>query len=122
MTADCATYRQFPQATLPSEPTTPSSRQILAQKHISNLELGDLDVDMSEAQYVTSFPPLVHVFTHLRLTMHAVHYRLATDKASDIDLICKGPPARRWIDTESMDGETLSTGMRKCWDLIRKIL
>ena len=74
-------------------------------------------VDMSKARHITSFDPFVHVFTHLRLTMHAHHYRI-TDKAEADNLTCEGTPVRKWVRANSMDGETLSTGMRKCWDLI----
>lgn len=77
---------------------------------------------MSKARYVASFPPLVHVFSHLRLTMHTYQYRIDADKAGDIELTCKGPPTRKWVDSKAMDNETLSTGMRKCWDLVSESL
>jgi A/G-specific adenine glycosylase len=62
----------------------------------------------------------VHVFTHIRLTMHVHQFSIAVDSAEDIGLEQVGPPARRWVEAESMDDQTLSTGMRKCWDLITK--
>ena len=99
---------------------TPAHRKTSAQKHISSLTIGD--VDMSNAHYVATFPPLVHVFTHLKLTMHSYHYKITLDGAQDIDLTCNSPPARKWVNAESMGNETLSTGMRKCWDLVAKEL
>jgi A/G-specific adenine glycosylase len=54
--------------------------------------------------------------------MHTYQYRIDADNAGDVELICKGPPTRKWVGGESMDNETLSTGMRKCWDLISKSL
>jgi A/G-specific adenine glycosylase len=54
--------------------------------------------------------------------MHTYQYRIDADNAGDVELICKGPPTRKWVDSRSMDNETLSTGMRKCWDLISKSL
>ena len=76
-------------------------------------------VDMSKARHVASFPPLVHVFSPLKLTMHAYQFRIdLADNAHDVELACKGPPTRKWVDGASMDDETLSTGMRKCWDLL----
>lgn len=75
---------------------------------------------MSKAHYVAGFPPLVHVFTHLKLTMHAYRYKITADKAEGVNLVCNGPLARKWVDTETMDDETLSTGMRKCWELVAK--
>ncbi|KAF1934705.1 DNA glycosylase [Clathrospora elynae] len=113
-----ASLWQFPQSPLSASQTTSSQRKTSAQKHVTGL--GIRDADMSKADYVASFPPLVHVFTHLKLTMHAYQYRITADDAEDVELTYKGPPARRWVDTESMDNETLSTGMRKCWELISK--
>ncbi|KAF1838924.1 DNA glycosylase [Decorospora gaudefroyi] len=111
-----ASLWQFPQSSLAASQNTPSQRKISAQKYVSGLDLGA--VDMTKAHYVASFPPLVHIFTHLKLTMHAYRYSIQVDNADDIELICKGPPARRWVDTNAMNNETLSTGMRKCWELV----
>jgi A/G-specific adenine glycosylase len=113
-------HRQFPQSPLAASQKTPQQRKASAQQYISGLEAGA--TDMSKARCVASFPPLVHVFTHLKLTMHVYQYRIDADNARDIELICKGPPTRKWVDSESMDNETLSTGMRKCWDLVSKSL
>jgi A/G-specific adenine glycosylase len=63
---------------------------------------------------------MVHVFTHIRLTMHVHQFRIACDDAEDLIFEDAGLPARRWVETDSMDEQTLSTGMRKCWDLIVK--
>jgi A/G-specific adenine glycosylase len=112
-----ASLWQFPQITLSALDTTTVSRTTSAQKYVSSLAAGG--IDMSKARYINSFPPLVHVFTHLRLTMHAYHYRV-TDKAEADSLTCSGVPARKWVDTNSMNNETLSTGMRKCWELLAK--
>lgn len=114
-----ASLWQFPQTTLSAADTAAASRRISAQKHISSLDAGG--VDMTTARHITTFDPLVHVFTHLRLTMHAYHYRI-TDKADAANLLCSGAPARRWVNTSSMDNETLSTGMRKCWQLVAKAI
>jgi A/G-specific adenine glycosylase len=97
---------------------TPQQRKTSAQQYISGLDAGA--IDMSKARYVAGFPPLVHVFSHLKLTMHTYRYRIDADNAGEVELACKGPPARKWVDGESMGNETLSTGMRKCWDLISK--
>ncbi|KAG9195255.1 A/G-specific adenine glycosylase [Alternaria panax] len=115
-----ASLWQFPQSPLTASQKTPQQRKMSAQQYISCLDAGA--TDMSKARYVASFPPLVHVFTHLKLTMHAYQYRIDADNAGDIELTCKGLPTRKWVDSESMDKETLSTGMRKCWDLVSKSL
>ncbi|KAH9870834.1 hypothetical protein J1614_006406 [Plenodomus biglobosus] len=114
-----ASLWQFPQSTLTASQNTPSLRKTAAQKYTSSLAVGD--IDMSHAEYVTAFPPLVHVFTHIRLTMYAYHYRIAgADTTGDIDITCQEQPTRKLVDAGSMGTETLSTGMRKCWDMIQK--
>ncbi|KAI4643370.1 uncharacterized protein J4E78_009839 [Alternaria triticimaculans] len=115
-----ASLWQFPQNTLTASHKTPQQRKTSAQQYISDLDAGA--ADMSKARFVASFPPLVHVFSHLRLTMHTYQYRIDADKAGDIELTCKGPPTRKWVDSKAMDNETLSTGMRKCWDLVSESL
>ncbi|KAH6629660.1 DNA glycosylase [Boeremia exigua] len=109
-----ASLWQFPQVTL-SAPDTASARKTSAQQYVSGLTAGG--IDMTAARHTTSFDPLVHVFTHLRLTMHAYHFRI-TDKPDADALLCSGAPARKWVNTSAMDNETLSTGMRKCWALV----
>tara|TARA_R110002003_G_scaffold45_20_gene3659 strand:- start:22386 stop:22703 length:318 start_codon:yes stop_codon:yes gene_type:complete len=98
--------------------TTPASRKASALKYISSLKLGN--IDMSKARCAATYDPLVHVFTHIRLTMHAYHFQVLCDKAEDVVFLHAGPPARKWVETEAMDQQTLSTGMRKCWDLVVK--
>jgi A/G-specific adenine glycosylase len=96
--------------------STPASRKASVQKYISSLSIGN--VSMSEARFVAAYPQLVHVFTHIRLTMHAYHFKVSCDTFDGIELDRIGPPARKWVEGTSMEDETLSTGMRKCWNLV----
>ncbi|KAH7359833.1 DNA glycosylase [Pyrenochaeta sp. MPI-SDFR-AT-0127] len=113
-----ASLWQFPQSTLSASQATPSHRKTSAQQYIASIDIGG--IDMSKAEYVAALPPLVHVFTHLKLTMHAYQFRITANEAEGFALICNGTPARKWVDTESMGDETLSTGMHKCWELVSK--
>lgn len=111
-----ASLWQFPQTTLSTSDMTAAQRKTSAQKYISSVSAGG--IDMTKARHMASFnPPIVHVFSHIRLTMHAYHYRI-TDKVDAKSINCSGAPARKWVKTSAMDNETLSTGMRKCWDLV----
>jgi A/G-specific adenine glycosylase len=103
---------------LSTSKSTPASRKASAQKYLSSLSIGD--VDARNAVHVAAFPSLVHVFTHIRLTMHVHQFSIACEDIEGFVSDDVGPPARRWVETESMDEQTLSTGMRKCWDLISK--
>jgi A/G-specific adenine glycosylase len=114
--ANHVTFRQFPQSTL-SESTTPASRRASALKYTSSLSIGKKDAKIS---HVAAFPPLVHVFTHLRLTMHVHQFNVPCDNVDDANHGFSGSPLRKWVETEDMSQQTLSTGMRKCWDLITK--
>ncbi|KAL5117831.1 hypothetical protein ACEQ8H_004305 [Pleosporales sp. CAS-2024a] len=113
-----ASLWQFPQSTLTAPTTTTDARKAWAEKYMKTLSLGK--VDAREAVHVAAFPALVHVFTHIRLTMHVHHFRIPWDDIEDMAADEVGPPARRWVETGSMDEQTLSTGMRKCWELIAK--
>ncbi len=52
--------------------------------------------------------------------MHPFQYKVVADEKEARFLQCDGEPARKWVDAKSMDSETLSTGMHKCWELIVK--
>jgi A/G-specific adenine glycosylase len=85
------------------------------------------DVDMSKATFVAELGTLVHVFSHLRLTMHVQHFRIERGEVKEEaeeglggEKGGKGKLARKWVDEEDVLGETLSTGMRRCWELWRK--
>jgi A/G-specific adenine glycosylase len=117
--ANCATSRQFPQTKLSAPTTTAASRKVSASKYLSSLDIGN--TDMSKAKYVAAYDPLVHVFTHIRLTMHVIHFCVSCDDVDEANIDPDESPARRWVEAKSMNEQTLSTGMRKCWDLISKM-
>jgi A/G-specific adenine glycosylase len=54
--------------------------------------------------------------------MYIYHYHIDVgDEVRDSgeeSLVCSGLPLRKWVATGDMEGETLSTGMRKCWELV----
>lgn len=107
-----ASLWQFPQQTLPPDtPHTAASRKAAARAHVARLGLGSLDG--SEVREIGS---LVHVFTHLKLTMHVVLVGVETEGE-----VGEGKPARKWVATEDMAGATLSTGMRRCWELVAAV-
>ncbi|KAF1949524.1 DNA glycosylase [Byssothecium circinans] len=110
-----ASLWQFPQSTLPSSSNTTASRKAAARNFLDGIDAGG-DVDFGEAQFVDELGSLVHVFSHLKLTMHVQRFRL---DAGATKAKISGSPARKWVAMEDMDGETLSTGMRRCWDLVK---
>ncbi|KAF3067276.1 A/G-specific adenine DNA glycosylase [Daldinia childiae] len=62
------------------------------------------------------------LFSHLKLTMH-VHLFEFVDEGEDSDedrLKEDGRTRSRWSDVEALDAESMGTGMRKCWALVKE--
>jgi A/G-specific adenine glycosylase len=95
--------------------TSASHRKIAAQKYISSLDVGH--DDLCQAKHIAELDSLLHVFTHLKLSMHVHLFTVAADTETATALAF--PPTRKWVPTDAMDNETLSTGMRRCWDLAK---
>ncbi|KAJ4353487.1 uncharacterized protein N0V89_005217 [Didymosphaeria variabile] len=109
-----ASLWQFPQQTLPNTDMahTAATRKAAARAYVESLDLGAV---ISNTVHLQELGSLVHVFTHLKLTMHVVHLRFGIDGK-----MLEETSGRKWVETEKMEGETLSTGMRRCWDLVKK--
>lgn len=79
---------------------------------------------MSNTKHIAELDSLVHVFSHLKLTMYVHLFKVCTDTDTAADApsphASTVPPTRKWVATEAMDNETLSTGMRRCWTLANK--
>jgi A/G-specific adenine glycosylase len=73
--------------------------------------------DLCHVKHIAELDSLVHVFTHLKLTMHVHLFTVDADTETAAALAAL--PNRKWAPTEAMDSETLSTGMRRCWDLAK---
>jgi A/G-specific adenine glycosylase len=52
--------------------------------------------------------------------MHVQLFSIPQNTDTDMKALMPGPPKRKWVDTEAMDNETLSTGMRRCWEALLK--
>lgn len=88
-----------------------------AQKLVSGLDGGP--IDLINAKHHTELSSLVHIFSHLKLTMHVHLFSVEADiDGMDTSLAFPGPPRRKWVDTEAMENESLSTGMQRCWKLV----
>lgn len=88
--------------------TTAEARVRLARSLAATLLTGS-DADVVHVGELGSVPWL---FSHIKLTMH-VHV-LATARG---DLAGGETPTRRW--SHRVDAESMGTGMRKCWALVR---
>ncbi|CAI6334052.1 unnamed protein product [Periconia digitata] len=154
-----ASLWQFPQCTLSSaEAESPVLRRAAATKFVAGLlskssistttctEIGNENKKMAaggemQADYIADMGSLLHVFSHLRLTMHVLHFRISMrshikeeqpnsisgrrEKGNDSGSVEEGEAQTqtqsqqrtKWTPACKMEDETLSTGMRRCWEL-----
>ncbi|KAJ4289249.1 hypothetical protein N0V90_011591 [Kalmusia sp. IMI 367209] len=109
-----ASLWQFPQYTLTDIEHDELARKASAENFACGSILGTSG--LANATHVSEIGSLVHIFTHLKLTMHVQHFRVdMIEDKTGTDVL----PARKWVEAELMESETLSTGMRKCWDLMQ---
>lgn len=97
-------------------------------------ESGNDDDEEEEVkvEFQTDLGSIVHVFTHLRLTMHILVFRIvvaADAEAGSVpgtvveggdgeDAVTKEQKQKmKWVPKDEVPAQTLSTGMRRCWDL-----
>ncbi|KAI0539185.1 A/G-specific adenine glycosylase [Xylaria digitata] len=67
-------------------------------------------------KYVGKLGSVPWLFSHLKLTMHVFLFELKCSK-NEFDTLPS--PDDRWSD--SVESESMGTGMRKCWDLVREV-
>ncbi|KAK2055797.1 DNA glycosylase [Colletotrichum caudatum] len=127
---------ELPSHTLPPPPpaatasSTASSRKRDAQGYVSGLLLlpGDGDDgkkpetggrrrrEQHRVRHVGDLGSVPWLFSHIRLTMH-VHLFEAEGGEGE----CVSAHARhRWATAEEVDEESMGTGMRKCWALVKE--
>lgn len=95
---------EFPSSILPSNDLAATKRKQLAKEHTEGL-VG------KGVKYVADLGSVPWLFSHIKLTMHV--YLFTLDEGGDVD-----EKEKRW--TEDVDGESMGTGMRKCWDLVKE--
>ena len=82
---------------------------------------------MKSARHVGEVGEIVHVFSHLKLRMWVE--RFVVEGVEGDDGGEKGgkrkvkageeEKATKWVATSGVDGETLSTGMKRCWGVVK---
>ncbi|KAH6695615.1 DNA glycosylase [Plectosphaerella plurivora] len=101
---------EFPSKTLPAATKKPL-RTKLATAHV-----GDLRAE--QATHVGDLGSVPWLFSHLKLTMHVHLFEVPDD--------CSGLPdstaTERWATIDEVEAESMGTGMRKCWALVREAI
>ncbi|KAI1472093.1 DNA glycosylase [Daldinia caldariorum] len=73
-------------------------------------------------KYMGELGSVPWVFSHLKLTMHVHLFELESEGGGDEEEEyggCDGVQSR-WSDVEALDAESMGTGMRKCWALVKE--
>lgn len=112
---------EFPSCTLDGpKDTTAKQRKQLAQSHASKV-LGNDGQEGSSLRYVGDLGSVPWLFSHLKLTMH-VHLFAVDVGATDGETVDSGVTDKtsRW--TNDVEGESMGTGMRKCWALVQEAM
>lgn len=122
-----------------------SSRRAAVDDHISRL-LGGVSLPSGDDASASSSPSpsspykllrreqlgeIVHVFSHIRMTLSVEHVRLeiSSDSPSSLSSAilggeeipaddAEGLPARRWVAVSGMAEERVSSSVAKCWKLV----
>ncbi|EFQ36562.1 A/G-specific adenine glycosylase [Colletotrichum graminicola M1.001] len=116
---------------LPSHTLTPtaasntaSSRKRDAQGYVSGLLLGGGEKqqkarakDGPRARHVGDLGSVPWLFSHIKLTMH-VH--LFEVEGGEGGCVSSSHARHRWATAEEVDEESMGTGMRKCWALVKE--
>jgi A/G-specific adenine glycosylase len=71
-----------------------------------------------KAKHVAELGSVLHIFTHLKLTMHVHHFTVDADTDLPVSIPNHGGVRKKWVEAEAMENESLSTGMLKCWRLV----
>lgn len=102
---------EFPSLILPeAADAKPATRGKLAKAHVTDL----VSSLKAKARHVGELGSVPWLFSHLKLTMH-VHLFVLDDVCS----LPKPSAARRWAAMSDVDDESMGTGMRKCWALVK---
>ncbi|ATY64998.1 A G-specific adenine glycosylase [Cordyceps militaris] len=100
---------EFPSSTLENpKAITAGQRSKLAREFVAGVLDGE-----DRIQYVGELGSVPWLFSHIKLTMHVHLFRL--EGAGDVGV--QGTTSR-WSDT--VDTESMGTGMRKCWELVKQ--
>ena len=85
-------------------------RSKVAKSHVSGLLGGD-------ARYLGELGSVPWLFSHLKLTMHVHMFELEEGTYVGAGAGKDAAQPSRW--SENVDGESMGTGMRKCWSLVK---
>ncbi|KAJ4191558.1 hypothetical protein NW755_004742 [Fusarium falciforme] len=100
-----------------NEGNTSAKRKSKALAYLSKIG-GEHGHKTSKAKHVGELGSVPWLFSHLKLTMHVHLFSLQDDDwLSDSESLKKS--RLRWASSDEVDDESMGTGMRKCWSLVK---
>lgn len=99
-----------------TNPWPAKTEKNMAISHVSRILQRNLSDKGSPLKYVKALGTVPWLFSHIRLTMHL---HLFTLGEGHDDLLPTDLEAR-WETAEKIEEESMGTGMRKCWALVRE--
>lgn len=111
---------EMPSHTLPSADSgKPAKRKGAAVGYLDRLYKAE-HAGMGEApRHVRDLGAVPWLFSHLKLTMH-VHLFTVSGGDEGAKGCTDDGGVWRWADSEEVEGESMGTGMRKCWALVKE--
>ncbi|KAL2687086.1 hypothetical protein Neosp_004637 [[Neocosmospora] mangrovei] len=99
------------------EGNTSAKRKSRALAYVSKIG-GEHGHKTSKTKHVGELDSVPWLFSHIKLTMHVHLFSLQDDGwLSDSESLKKS--RLRWASSDEVDDESMGTGMRKCWGLVK---
>lgn len=105
---------EFPTLTLPDSNDSTTRDRIQAGKAFVSSLIDAREEKITSLGEIESIP---WVFSHLKLTMHVHLFHALENDASDTNQKQSG----RWASAKQVELESMGTGMRKCWTLVKDL-
>lgn len=101
---------EFPSAMLDN----PKEMKAAQRKKQARAFVAGVLPEEEEVEYVGELGSVPWLFSHIKLTMHVHLFRLRGTEDVGVGGVANG----RW--SEDVDAESMGTGMRKCWDMVKE--
>ncbi|KAK4119826.1 DNA glycosylase [Parathielavia appendiculata] len=105
---------ELPSHTLPvTNDSSPESRRTQALPYVA--ELVATQRNKRAVKHVCEIGSVPWLFSHLKLTMHVHLFEI-----DDAERLPEQGPRERWASAQDIETESMGTGMKRCWALVKK--
>jgi A/G-specific adenine glycosylase len=111
---------ELPSHTLPETNSgTTKTRKLKSVSYVAGLVGGESGkrgrAQGSSSKHLAELGSVPWLFSHLKLTMHVQVFEL-----DDVGGLPEVGARERWASAEDIDNESMGTGMKKCWTLVKE--